>query len=85
MQYQINRTKLEIKMKPTNKKRKRKNKISVGQRHRDILIESFDCSVQSIENALNYVTDSDLAREIRTKAKELLKEEVKKLKIELDE
>lgn len=74
-------------MKRTNKsgiKRKRKNKISVGQRHREILINSFDCSVQSIENALNYATDSDLARAIRTKAKELLKEEISKLKIELD-
>ena len=52
----------------------------------EVLYKEFEgISRQSIDNALNYKTDSDLGRSIRAKAKELLKEEVKKLKIELDE
>ena len=72
-------------MKRTRKK-KNYNRISLGTIHREVLYKEFEgISRQSIDNALNYKTDSDLGRSIRAKAKELLKEEVKKLKIELDE
>lgn len=78
-------TKLKRKMKRTRKK-KNYNRISLGTIHREVLYKEFEgISRQSIDNALNYKTDSDLGRSIRAKAKELLKEEIKKLKIELDE
>lgn len=81
----LTNTNLEIKMKRTRKK-KNYNRISLGTIHREVLYKEFEgISRQSIDNALNYKTDSDLGRSIRAKAKELLKEEVKKLKIELDE
>lgn len=67
-------------------KRKLKNKISLGVNNRDILLAEFShISVQSVENALAYRTDSDLARNIRKRAVQLLKEEIKKAKINLNE
>lgn len=67
-------------------KRKLKNKISLGVNNRDILLAEYShISVQSVENALAYRTDSDLARSIRKRAKQLLQEEAKKVKVELYE
>lgn len=67
------------------KRPKNRDRISLGHLQREVLYKEFDTTKTSIDNALMYKTDSDLARSIRKRAKELLQEEVKKVKIELYE
>lgn len=54
-----------------------RNQISLAQKHHKTLREEFsDVTRQTIHNALNDFTKSDLAKRIRARAKELLVEEI---------
>jgi hypothetical protein len=53
-------------------------KIEVGAKHKRRLRKKYECSAQAIRDALNFVTNSDKAKEIRSDAVEMLKEEIKK-------
>lgn len=55
-------------------------KISVSPAHRKILIEEFGTR-QTVHFALIYFTQSELANQIRARAKELLMAEAKKIEV----
>ena len=57
--------------------------ISLGQDHHKKIREAFpDTSRQTIYAALKYFNNSELAQQIRAKAKELLNEEASKINVE---
>lgn len=60
---------------------KKNKRISLPPKRMKTLYKEFNVSRQSIYNALCYYTDSPLAREIRARAKELLEQELREIKI----
>jgi hypothetical protein len=50
--------------------------INISNSHRAQLYKEFPVTRITINNALNYRFDSEIAKRIRQRAKELLKEEV---------
>lgn len=61
-----------------------RKQINVSATHFHRLVQEFGTSRQTIYNALRYITDSDLAKEIRTSAKKILKEESESVSIDID-
>lgn len=62
-----------------------KKRINVAGKHLAILQEEFNVSSQTIRNALRYFTESPLAQEIRSKAKQLLEQEAKEVVIDTND
>ena len=59
----------------------KRNVIKIPKGKTDILVGEFNVSRMSIYNALRDVTQSKLAKDIRTRAIELLQEEINEAKI----
>lgn len=59
----------------------KRNYISLSDKHKNTLKDHFKVSMNTIRNALNYFTHSEQAKNIRKKAKELLANETKSVKI----
>jgi len=49
--------------------------IQLGPNHKHQLKKEFNCTRQTVHMAINYLTNSELAQEIRKRSKELLVEE----------
>ena len=58
-----------------------KRKIEVSDKHKNILKDEFDCTIETVRRTLRYEFDSEKAKNIRKRAKELLQEEIEKLEI----
>jgi transcriptional regulator of met regulon len=56
-----------------------RNEINVPSKHLKILKDEFKKSRQTIFNALKDITQSELAKDIRARAKELLIEEANQI------
>ena len=59
----------------------KRNQINIPSRYIQGLTEEFNVSRMTISNALRDITQSDLAKKIRTKAMEILEQELKGSKI----
>ena len=60
-------------------KQMKRPRINLSNSHREILYKEFPVSKATINNALSYRYDSEISKSIRKRAKELLKDEVKKV------
>ncbi|MBT0554298.1 ATP-dependent Lon protease [Riemerella anatipestifer] len=58
-----------------------KKRISLPSKYHKILREEFGVTQQTITNALKYFTESELAQNIRKRAKECLKKEIDEIEI----
>ncbi|MCK0201389.1 ATP-dependent Lon protease [Ornithobacterium rhinotracheale] len=58
-----------------------KKRIHIAVEHRKILQSEFNVSDQCVRNALRYNTFGEQPEAIRKRAKELLKEEAKKVEL----
>ncbi len=55
------------------------NKIEISSKFKNQLAEEFETSLQSVQMSLNYVFNSEQAKKIRGRAKELLQAEITKI------
>jgi hypothetical protein len=51
-------------------------KILINSNYKNQIAKEFDCSLVTVEMAFKYVTKSELAKNIRKRAKELLQKEI---------
>ncbi len=58
-------------------------KIRIHHSYLKQIAEEFDCTTQSVRMSLEYVFNSEQAKSIRKRAKELLLEEVNQIEVEL--
>jgi len=58
----------------------KRNEIQVSRKHLKILRDEFNVTRQSVYNALKDITQTQLAKNIRNKAIELLEKEIKIMK-----
>ena len=56
-----------------------KNRIELSSTHKKTLTEEFNTSLTSVQMSLDFVFNSDQAKSIRKRAKELLQEEINKI------
>jgi hypothetical protein len=56
--------------------------INIADEHKKILAEEFNVTYQSLRMMLKYVINSDKAKAVRKRAKELLKQEADNVDLE---
>lgn len=56
-----------------------KNRIEISSKHKNKLAEEFNASKQAVQMSLDFVFNSEQAKNIRTRAKELLLQEANKV------
>ncbi len=56
-------------------------KIRISRTHKAKIKKELGLSFTSVDNALNYYTNSDIAQQVRSRAKELLQEEAQNIVI----
>jgi len=54
-------------------------KIEIGAKHKRSLRKKYNCSAQAVRDALNFVSNSPTAENIRKDAGEMLQKEIDKL------
>lgn len=59
----------------------KKNRIEISSKHKNDLAEEFGTTGQHIRMCLQYVFNSEVAKQVRARAKKLLENEAKKVEI----